>query len=274
MPVAPASVAALLGNHEAYLAFRRIVQEVFPDAASEILAAEEHGGSRENARVWAFLHRVEAEHFPIYEVDEYEQVIGGIPFVRNAWSYDRLHELDMPAGELLLFTLCAQPFLEEYGSRVPLLDAAEAHVPKDLLLQIPEHGLSPEELHERLDGTPYAAAAEFADWLWAATDTAFLDLDEEVDVSDADWTRENVLELAEQWRRANGILDRITELARWLEADRPAHFAALLDAALGRDPKLEYQRARRLYAYEITEAGLVAIEREPDRLALPPSAAA
>jgi hypothetical protein len=68
-PVAPTSVAALLEGHEGYLAFRAVVREVLPDAEAEILAAAERGGNRESARVWALLHRVETEHFPVYELD-------------------------------------------------------------------------------------------------------------------------------------------------------------------------------------------------------------
>jgi len=267
-PVSPASVAALLGSHEAYLAFRRILREIFPEEESEILAAHQAGGSRENARVWEFLHLVEARYFPIYEVDEYEQVVCGIPFVRNSWGYDRFHELDLRTGELLLFALCAQPFDPGHDTRLSVLDAAEAHVPRHVLSEIPEQGFDPAGLHERLDGTPYVAAAEFADWLWEATDTAFLDLDDEVEVVDADWTREIVLNLAEQWRRASGILDRIAELASWLEANPPVHFSQLLDAALGRDAHLDYQRIRRFHACEITQKGLVPIPHD-EPIALP-----
>jgi hypothetical protein len=250
-----------------------VVREVFPDAEAEILGAAERGGSRESARVWVFLHRVEAAYFPVYELDEYDQVACGIPFVRNAWGFDRFHELDLRPGELLLFALCAQPYETGYDSRVPLLAAAEAHVPPALLSEIPAGGFTPAELRERLAGTPYAAAADYADGLWGETDSVFLDVDEEMD-ADIEWTGENVLELAAQWRRARDVLDRIGALARWLEADPPARFARLLDAALGRDAHLSYERARRYYACELTDQGLVAIAHDaPDAVALPLGAA-
>lgn len=268
-PLAPTSLAALLANHEAELTFRRIVQAVFPEDGDAILAARHPGEQREHARVWAFLHRVEAAYFPVYELDEYDQVACGIPFVRSGWSYDRFHELDMRPGELLLFALCAQPFAPGFDSRVPLLDACEAHVPATLLTQIPEVGYSPADLHERLDGTPHAAAAEFADWVWAETDTVFLDFDEDIEVVDADWTREVVLDLAEQWRRAEGILDRIDRLASWLEADPPCHLSQLLDGLRAREAHLAYERTRRQYACEITEAGLVPINHDSDAVAVP-----
>jgi hypothetical protein len=270
MPVRPTSVAALVSDQTAALAFRQVVRDLFPDAEGEILAAQSDGVSREQARVWAFLQRVEQRLFPVYELDEYEQVLCGIPFARNGWSYDRFHDLDLAPGELLLFALCAQPFEADFDSRVPLLDAAAAHIPRELVAEIPADGFTPAELHARLDETPYAAAAAFADWLWGCTGTAFLDLDDEIEVSDADWTRETVALLAAQWEQARAILDRIGALARWLEEDPPGHFARLLDAAFGRDPHQEYLRMRRLHVCEITAAGIVPIPREErDAIALP-----
>jgi hypothetical protein len=272
-PVAPTSVAALLEGHEGYLAFCGVVREVFPDAEAAILGATEPGDNRESARVWAFLQRVELEYFPVYELDEYDQVACSIPFVRNAWGYDRFHELDLRPGELLVFALCTQPYETGYDSRVPLLAAAEAHVPPVLLSEIPSGGFTPAELRERLAGTPYAAAAEYADWLWSETDSVFLDIDEETE-ADIEWTRENVLELAAQWQRARDILDGIAELTRWLEADPPVRFARLLDAALGRDAHLSYESARRYYACELTEQGLLPIPHDaPVAVALPLGAA-
>lgn len=149
----------------------------------------------------------------MYEVEDYEQVIYTIPFVRDGWSYDRLHELDLPPGRLLLFALCAQPVAGGMDSRVPLLDAAERSVPAAVLREVPAGGLEPDELHARLDGTPYAGAAAFADWLWGDTGMVFLDYDDEVEVMDADWTPDVVAALAAQWRRASALLDRIDALA-------------------------------------------------------------
>ncbi|MCC6176181.1 MAG: TraM recognition domain-containing protein [Chloroflexi bacterium] len=165
----PTSVAALLDGHAAQLAFRRIVEEVFPHTAGEILAAHRPGERREHARVAAFVNKVGVELFPVYEVEEYEQVIGGIPFARNGFGYERWHDFDLQAGELLLSTLCAPAYDDD--ARLALLDAAEQHVPCELLTAIPECGLSPTDLHARLDGTPYAAAADFADWQWGQTET-------------------------------------------------------------------------------------------------------
>jgi hypothetical protein len=269
-PLSPSSLAALLQGGDSYLVFRRAVTELFPQEEAEILSARTERGSRENARVSEFLRRFEAHYFPVYEVEEYEQFALGIPFVRNGWSIDRLHDLDTRTGELLLLALALQPFEPGTDTRLSILDAAEVHVGRDLLLEIPEQGLAPSGLHERLDGTPYVGAAEFADWIWGATDTAFLDLDDEVEIVDAEWTSQNVLELAGQWRRAEAILDRISALASWLEADPTGHFARLLRAALGHDSSLDYQRMRRLHACEITEAGLVPVSHdEGSDLALP-----
>jgi hypothetical protein len=62
-------------------------------------------------------------------------------------------------------------------------------------------------------------------------------------------------------------------LTRWLEADPAARFAALLRAALGRDPHAEYERERHAFACEITEAGLAPVEHAGPDVALPAGAA-
>ena len=232
-PLKPsAAVALLYGAHDA-AAFRRIVEEVFPDAAGELLAAREANATREEARVRAFLRRVEAELFPVYECEEYAQVAAGIPFVREGWSYERFHHLEHDTGDLLLLALCAHPYADDGDARTALLDLAGTRVPRALLARIPPGGLTPAELHARLDGGPYAALGSYADWLWGETGSAFLDLDDEMVVEDAEWTRENVALLAEQWRRAEAILDGIAALARWLAGEPAARFARLLAAALG-----------------------------------------
>jgi hypothetical protein len=245
---------------------------VFHDDWREIWEAREENGERECARTWAFCSRVGAELFPVYEGEEYGQVAYEVPLVRFGWSFDRYHGIDCPEGELPLLALCAAPFVVDAGSRLPVLDAAGARLGRDLVGGIPDGGLTPEELHARLDGTPYAAAADFADWLWGQTGTVFLDCDDEVELS-IEWSRENVGELTAQWARAKALLDRVAELTRWLDADPAPNFARLLDAALGRDPHAEYLRERRHYAFEITPDGIVPVRDDPD-LALPVGAPA
>ena len=265
----PRSAAALLAGHASQLAFRHIVEQVFPDAAADIWNAQRPGESRETTRVEAFLGRIEANFFPVYACEEYDQVVWGIPFVRLGWSFEAFHDLERRLGELLLLVLCQAPV----DMRVPLLDWAEGHIPRDLLARIPDEGFSLDEVHSQFDGTSCTSVAEFADWLWSETGTAFLDLSDDVEVTDAEWSRENVLDLAAQWQQARDILDRIDDLATWLEADPAAHFAQLLDAALGHDARLVYERTRRLYVVEISERGLVPIEHDDGAIALPVGAA-
>ena len=269
--ITPRSVAALLTCHNARLEFRRIVHAIFPDAEADIWQAPVGKAGREAARVEAFLRRVEGQFFPTYECEEYDQVVWSIPFVRLGWSYEAFHDLERRLGELLLLVLCQTPV----DIRVPLLDWAALHIPPDVLARVPADGFPPDDLHAQFDGTSCAALAEFADWLWGDTDTVFLDMDDEVEVTDAEWTRENVLDLAEQWRRAQAILDRIDALVTWVEANPAVHVAQLLDAALGDDAHLMYERTRRLYELEITPEGLVPIPHdEPTALPLPGGAAA
>ena len=275
MPLAPVALAELLGGVSIVTEFRRIVRAVLPPAVADaVLAAHEADAGRETSRVCAFIERIQ-QRFPCYELDEYEQVVCGIPFVRNAWDDERLHDLDLPAGELLLLALCMQPY--ELDSRVTLLDACEPFVGRDLLLRIPEEGIHPRDLHARLDGTPFKPAAAFADWVWGDTGTAFLDLTDDMEVADADWTRENVDELARQWTVAEALLDRVSAFCTWLEADPAARFERLVAAALGEDGHSHYLQEQPLYACELTQTGLVPVPHPeyPDpAVAVPLGAAA
>ncbi len=239
-PPLPTSLAGLLDGTGGAPAFRRIVAAILPEHAPAILAAERPGASRREARVAAFLERVEADLFPVYDLDAwyagdedpYDFVLGGIPFQRLGWGEEDFHELGRRDGHRLLFALCRQPY-DSCGDHLALLESLEPLVPLDTLLRLPLGGLETATLHARLDGGRFAAAAEFADWVWGTTDTAFLDYDDTVEIYDAHWTREIVDALAAQWRRADAILRRIDDLAAWLEGDPPARFAELLDAALG-----------------------------------------
>jgi hypothetical protein len=216
-PLSPTGLAVFLAGHESELAFRAVVRQLFPArVAAGILGARQRGADREAAQMWAFCQRMEQTYFPIIELDEYEHLQWGIPFIRLGWSYDDFHELERGPGTLLLMALCAQPLSEGLDSRVSVLDGVEQlGVARDVLAELPPTGLTPAQLHARLDGTPLAGAADFADWMWGQTGTVFLDIDEDTEVGDADWTLELVQELAEQWRRARSLMERVDHLCTW-----------------------------------------------------------
>ena len=73
---------------------------------------------------------------------------------------------------------------------------------------------------------------------------AFLDCDAEVEVMDAEWSEENISELARQWRLAEPLMERAHLLEAWLEQDPANHFARLLNAALAVETNLNEVQAR------------------------------
>ena len=275
-PPLPTGVVHLLGSLEVELAFRELVRRLLPDEGEAILRPTAGGTSaghrREAERAWAFCSAFERRYFPIFEVEEIEYLVACVPFQRMGWSYDAFHELDQRPGTLMLRALCAEPYETHLGARVPLLEAVQnLGVPRELLLRVPEDGLSPAALHAALDGTPHAAAAEFADWTWGQTDTAFLDFDDDMEISDADWSDEIIQELTQQWRKADGTMSRVTAIEAWLERDPANHFAVLLEAATAHPPALDDEG--RPHAQEIPELQSNARVAEPG-LTLPPAAAA
>ncbi len=274
LPPAPTRVVRLLMRAEAELAFRELVRRLLPGEAAAILSARRPGGDAEAECVWAFCAAVERLFFPVYECDEMEHVLACIPFTRFGWSYDHFHDLDQRPGTLLLRALCAEPYEGTVGARVVLLEAVEGlGIARELLLRLPSDGLAPQDLHRALAETPYAAAADFADWTWGQTDLAFLDCDDDTEVYALDWTDDNVQELARQWRSAEALMERVTALANWLEQAPADNFARLLEAALAAPPDPTVPYAGGPHAHELTALAPVSRVAEPV-LALPPPAAA
>ena len=238
-PPAPVGVAALLTDCRGEADYRRLVARLFPDPgdAAAILGARPTGAhgwaDRETARCWAFGRLVEERLFPVYEMEEYAEVLRGVPFVRDGWTYERAHELEESRrGEWMLLVLC----LGEAGpggvARHEAL-AAGGGVRRADLARLPPDGLGRDTLHARLDGTPWAAAAEFADWLIGETGSCFLDYSDEVSmVDDGEWDADYLADLTVQWHRAEGFHTRIDALCARLGAAPTTRFAALVAAAL------------------------------------------
>lgn len=255
-PPRPSAVARSLRGGA--VEFRAVVDLVFPADGDALMAAHRPPLNRAASRVDAFLARVAGELFAAYQPDfddaywegeEYDQVTRGIPFVRFGWTLEERHELQVRAGYLLLMALCANPDDDllaagwlpggrsDDGWRVALLDALalDIGIPADTLARLPRHGADPAELRRRLDGGPFAAAADFACWFRSETGLACLDLGEDDDYP-VPWTRDNVDTLAEEWPRAKALLDRVGELAMWLEEAPADRFPDLVDALLAAGP--------------------------------------
>jgi hypothetical protein len=277
-PPAPTDIVRVFSHIDVECTFRDLVRRLFPDDAPAILGAGRAGRDRDAERTRAFCTAFERRYFPIYDIDDLEWLVYGIPFRRMGWSYDAFHDLDFRLGTLLLRALCAEPYALEPGARVPLLEAVEAlGVPRTVVLAIPGDGLRPTDLHAALDGSRFAAAAEFADWTWAETDLIVLDCDDEAMIAEIAWTDGNVRALTEQWQAASALVDRVTDLEGWLELDPAGHFRHLLEAALNRRPDSDSDSAaddtRRTHAQDATGG------QHPDQdidshVALPPAAAA
>jgi hypothetical protein len=271
-PPLPTAVVHLLGGLDVELAFRELVRRLLPDEMETILRPTTTGRNHEAERAWAFCSAIERRYFPIYEVEELEYLVACVPFQRMGWSYDTFHDLEQRPGTLMLRALCAEPYEANLGARVPLLETVEhLGIPREVLLRVPDDGLAPPALHAALDGTPLSAAADFADWTWGQTGTAFLDFDDDMEISDADWSDETVQELTEQWQKANALMERVAAIEVWLEQDRVNHFAVLLEAATARPSALDDEGSQ--HVQEIPEAQSNTRDSEPD-LALPPAAAA
>ncbi len=249
-PVEPRSVLELLAPGGGRAIFVRIVREVFPDRAEELLGASAPGVSRERARMRALSRLLSEQYLPLGGLDGYEDIRRGIPIPRlGATDYD-YHDVGLlRPGALLLRALIADPYSEmdelyrqelseeergEQGDgvRATVLELCEAYVPEELLRDLSRGGgLSPEALRERLDDTQWEAAIWYADYLCRTTGLVFYDTSMEDDEEDPTWSLEELESLAEQWEEGQAREHELEKLFGRLEEDPPTRFRELLDAA-------------------------------------------
>lgn len=211
-------------------AFRQIVREVLPEEEAAIMRSGAGDPDREVARVRAFLARVEEDYFPVEAEETYEGVLAGIPYLRQGWWDESSYGLRGTPGELLLLAITADHDAYDEGHRVALYEYLEScGIPRRLLALIPWGGHAPAELHDRLDGGPFAVAAAYADWVHRSTGSLFLDTGIDDDPHPVAWTRANLESLAEQAREADEFNTALAELTRRLDLDPVDGFARLLE---------------------------------------------
>ena len=173
--------------------------------------------------------------------DGYDPLLREVPITYGGVELDDLHEVDQwGAGNLLLGSLHL-PHLyarSDMGLATVWLEECAAHVDQAQLQRLPENGWSQQELHRLLDGTRFEAAAIFAAWLGNNTDNAFLDAHPEYPLAEP-WNTEAVRLLTNDWRQAELLQNRMSQLSAWLEEDPGPRYTEMLDFIFQREEELE-----------------------------------
>jgi len=244
----------LLLSSENYAEFLRIVTQFTPEIEADVRRTD---GAR--AKIALFATTFEGRYFPLHPAfsegsfDDYNDICAQIPVVVMSINWDAYHELAdgyYNEGMMLAAYVLADPYGDinaVEGERVVLADACSRFVRREDLERVPPGGLSQKDAHKLLDGTRFEALATVGDILNFETGDCFHDNDEE-SVSqggvDLEWTRENVETLTKQWLKAQVTEDKARNFYYWLETDKPAHFAELLDFIEARQKKLRAMPAK------------------------------
>ncbi|MDP2949734.1 MAG: hypothetical protein Q8P22_09395 [Chloroflexota bacterium] len=243
-----------------YREFVLLTRQYLPEHEAEIL-----GEAGVNIQIATFAQRFGERYFDLASeftdgmVEEYQYLTACIPIQPLGISWDDYHDLNSwRPGYQMLLALPQDPTVDpgRQGPRVALLDSCSEFVPAALLERTGQ-GYAREELHQRLDGARFEAAALAADWLCGDTDNAFLDADETMPIQEQ-WDPETVRILTEHWARARDVRDRIHSLAEWLEVEPGSRFRELLDRIEG-EPQPQYDpRQMRLPGREFEPEGVQA----------------
>jgi hypothetical protein len=230
---------ALLQDAEEYRSFVSLVREFLPEEEREILRQ-----STPARQMSAFATHFQDRYFPLDGTfinglaEGYSELTRRIPVIALGISWEDYHYMaDFRPGYQLMTYLLAAPEGQDDEARIPIGEACAEHIGADLLQRIPEGGITREEAHRLLEGTPYEALAHWADILSWQTGNFFLDTAEEQLYEDAfypEWDKGLVEQLTQEWLKAEKIEEEVGNLADWLENDPPAHFEELLNFILER----------------------------------------
>ena len=249
-------LVTLVGYADDYAWFVGLVRRLFPNGADAALAAPDV-----RQRVERFANLFGERHFPLYapfiefwteeegEQPPWSWLRQGIPFDLMGFGYDGLHEMWNGYREgLSAMALLVKPPDAYYdgpdGLRVAWLESAAERIPQETLLRVPQGGIPLDDLTGTLKGTRFEGAAQACSWVLAETGNFFLDHtydDGSYDGFSDPWEDDIIAEGAEEWRKANALMDSVTKLADWLEEDLPGRFAETLDFVLARLPNQEQE---------------------------------
>ena len=244
-------LVTIIGYADDYAWFGGLVRRLFPNEAEEALSAPDV-----RTRVERFARLFTERHFPLYspyfeffleDGDEpsWTWLRRGIPFDLMGFGYDGLHEMwgyhrDGISALALLVRVSDAYYDGPDGLRTAWLESAAGRIPKETLQRIPQGGIPVETLTEAVKDTRFEGAAQAAAWLLAETGNFFLDHsydDGSFDGFADPWDDDIIAEGTQEWRRANALMDSVSNLTEWLEEDLPARFAEMLDFILPRLPE-------------------------------------
>lgn len=158
--------------------------------------------------------------------EEYVELTGHIMVDTFGIGWDDYYQPDclLPGFQLMSYLVQS-----DQEGRAPLAEECARHVPVSLPERV-GNGFPLEELRRLLAGTRFEGLAGWGAIWCHDTGLYFLDTTHEDAWNDCiDWCRENVESLTEDWQRSEIIINRVNDLADWLEQDPPRHFAELLE---------------------------------------------
>jgi len=263
----PPSIAyfvQLLEMSDYFLDFRKLIRDYLPKHEMEIMAEDI------DKRVQMFSLFFTQEYFPLNEEAlsgelDIGQFVSGIPFQPMGFSSEGYHNFQgFRPGYILALSLVdprhtycrdnlsvstltqcpwdEDPYGDDFGEdvvedkdgvpgiRIPILETVRDMIGARLANLIPGKGFTPQEIHDKTDGTEFDGLGQFADWVSVNSDNALLDtMGESLYLEGGPpWDSETVEGMTVDWEEATDIISQIHNIALLLEKDPKETFQRLL----------------------------------------------
>ncbi len=256
IPPSVAHAAGLLSQTRDYDWFRDTVLDLLAEDAEEILRGRGHA-----EKIEAFARAFESRYFPLCdgvidqmtdntEPDDTDSVYSilkmGIPCEPLGIDDETCHEMWTShthgiSAIALLVQMDGDP-----GIRIPWLEDAEEHIPRETLMRIPEGGIPRDQIEDALNGTHLEGVKQAFAWLFSDSGNPFVDSSHNAYYENPNlpWDRDTVEELKTGWDDAQPITRAMYAVSDWLERDLPARFSEMLDLILKRAAPAETEGQR------------------------------
>lgn len=220
------ALVAFIRDYEDYAEFVALIREYLPEHETEILRQTAPDG-----QIATFANRFQDRYFPLSSAlvdgmaEDYACLTQAIPVVPEGLDYYQQGEpWNLRDGLVLMTYLLREEQVD--AVLVALSEACAEFVSQKLLERAPR--LTRVDLHRLLNGTRFESLALWADYWEHDIRNIFLDVCYEDGPEDPYWCREEVENLTQEWQRSEVLLNKIHNLAEWLEEDTEAHFVELV----------------------------------------------
>ena len=267
----------VVSDHQGYEWFIQMVEAILPEQSQQILSEPEH-----STMIRTFIRIFQEEYFPLLDhiVEDIADRADGNDFMnQEVWDElamevpidlegflieDEDEIINLLRGNGARMEMAIIPILlpiteilytHDQHIRLSWLDAAAEVLPPDSVAKIPLEGFPLNTILQTFQKNGLEDLYNLAIWTARQTPYELINIQyspDEFIQPNISWTREDIQDIAEEWRRARPIMQSVWRALDWLGKDRTTRFQHIVNLIEKEHKTLEKENAE--HANHTTES--------------------